>query len=117
MLAITASFVIALSGCTSNATSGNPIKASWVGHSAGKFFAEFGPPHSDTSTGSTTVYTWRGGYKHIKQKDGNSARVSCSAQLIVDTTYAIRDIRITADRQGATGSSYCEELLAKAKSS
>ena len=107
----TAIFAILLSACTTTGTPANPIEARWVGQSAGKFFARYSPPLSDTQAGSTTLYNWRGGYKRIKQQNGRSASVSCAAQITVDAAYNIRDIRITADRPGANGPSYCEELL------
>lgn len=65
-----AAFAITLSACTT-ATDGStpsftqksPVETRWVGQSAGIFFAKFGPPLSDTESGSSTVYNWRGGYK------------------------------------------------------
>tara|TARA_R110002020_G_scaffold8966_5_gene35952 strand:- start:1146 stop:1502 length:357 start_codon:yes stop_codon:yes gene_type:complete len=111
IIASTAVFAIALSACTTTSAPATPIEARWVGQSAGKYFAAYGPPISDTPVGATTLYNWRGGYNRIKLANGRTANVSCAAQLTVDADYAIRDIRITADRQGATGPSYCEELL------
>jgi hypothetical protein len=112
LVASTALLAFALSGCTSVSLSDNPINKRWVGRSAGEFFAKYNPPLSDTEAGSNTIYNWRGGYKRIKQQNGRSASVSCSAKLTVSESYVIRDITITADRPGATGPSYCEELLA-----
>jgi hypothetical protein len=111
IVASAALFAIALSACTTTGAPANPIEARWVGQSAGKFFAKYSPPISDTPSGSVTLYNWRGGYKRIKQQNGRTASVSCAAQLTVDANYNIRDIRITADRAGANGPSYCEELL------
>ncbi len=65
-----AAFAIALSACTTSTdgstpsfTQKSPVETRWVGQSAGIFFAKFGPPLSDTESGSSTVYNWRGGYK------------------------------------------------------
>lgn len=82
-----AAFAITLSACTT-ATDGStpsftqksPVETRWVGQSAGIFFAKFGPPLSDTESGSSTVYNWRGGYKKAtipakfeEGKDGKKA--------------------------------------------
>ncbi|MGW9231374.1 hypothetical protein ACWGPT_10960 [Pseudorhizobium sp. NPDC055634] len=111
IIASTAVIAIVLSACTTTRAPANPIEARWLGQSAGKFFARYSPPLSDTATGSTTLYNWRGGYQRIKLQNGRTANVSCAAQITVDADYNIRAIRITADRQGATGPSYCQELL------
>lgn len=106
-------FAVALSACTtSGGVGGNPIEARWVGRSAGEFFAKFSPPISDSSEGSSTVYNWRGGYNRIKQQNGRTASVSCSARITVSESYTIRNITIVSDRPGANGPSYCAELLA-----
>lgn len=112
LIASTTLCLLALSGCTTVGISDNPISKRWVGRSAGEFFARYSPPLSDVDAGSGTVYNWRGGYKRIKQENGRSASVSCSAKITVSDSYVIRDITITSDRPGATGPSYCEELLA-----
>ena len=111
IIASTAVIAIMLSACTTTRAPANPIEARWLGQSAGKFFARYSPPLSDMATGSTTLYNWRGGYQRIKLQNGRTANVSCAAQITVDADYNIRAIRITADRQGATGPSYCQELL------
>ena len=103
---------IALSACTTTkGVASNPIEARWVGRSAGEFFAKFSPPLSDVDDGSNTVYNWRGGYNRIKQQNGRSVSVSCSAKITVSSSYTIRDIDIVSDRPGANGPSYCTELL------
>ncbi|KQQ73967.1 MAG: hypothetical protein EON58_02925 [Alphaproteobacteria bacterium] len=102
---------LALSACTTVSEVSSPINNYWVGRSAGEFFAKFSPPLSDVDSGPTTIYNWRGGYKRIKLANGKSASVSCSAKITVSQSYTIRDISVTADRPGTTGSSYCEELL------
>lgn len=112
VLASTALFALALSACTTAGVASNPIETRWVGHSAGEFFAKFGPPLSDSDEGSMTVYNWRGGYNRIKQQNGRTASVSCSAKITVSENYVIRDIAIVSDRPGANGPSYCTELLA-----
>ncbi|MGK6317793.1 hypothetical protein [Neorhizobium sp. DT-125] len=103
---------LALSACTTVGIASNPIEARWVGRSAGEFFAKFSPPLSDSSEGSSTVYNWRGGYNRIKQQNGRTARVSCSAKITVSENYVIRDVAIVSDPPGANGPSYCTELLA-----
>jgi hypothetical protein len=103
---------IALSSCTTaKGVASNPIETRWVGRSAGEFFAKYSPPLSDYDDGSNTVYNWRGGYKRIKQQNGRSSSVSCSAKITVSSSYVIRDITIVSDRPGANGPSYCAELL------
>lgn len=102
---------LALAGCTTVSVVNSPINTRWVGHPAGEFFAKYGPPLSDTDNGSTTIYNWRGGYTRIKLQGGQSASVSCSAKVTVSSDYVVRDITVTADRPGATGPSYCAELL------
>ncbi|MGE7368463.1 hypothetical protein ACQKKX_05250 [Neorhizobium sp. NPDC001467] len=115
-LAALAAVAVALSACnTVTPLKADPIKARWVGQSAGKFFAAYSPPYSDSPSGSLTVYNWRGGYQRIKTESGKSTSVSCAATITVSSDYTIRDIRIVADRPGAKGPSYCEELLAPAQ--
>lgn len=111
IIASSAIFAIALCACTTTGGQTDPIKARWAGQSAGKFFARYSPPLSDTPAGSSTLYTWRGGYQKIRTQDGRTINASCSAQITVDQSYTIRNIRITSDRPGASGPSYCEELL------
>lgn len=111
IIATTAILAAVLTACTTTSGPANPIEARWVGQSAGKFFAAYSPPLSDTPAGSDTLYNWRGGYNRIKLQNGRTANVSCAAQLTVDADYTIRKIRITSDRHGARGPSYCEELL------
>ncbi|MBB3297828.1 hypothetical protein ACC764_31455 [Rhizobium ruizarguesonis] len=123
-----AGLAIALAGCTTIPSAGNPIEARWVGKSAGIFFAAYGPPISDSEQGSTTVYTWRGGYKTVRipakyaeGADGKrgkqiaSARTAylrCQAEITTSSDYTIRDIRTVADIPGVNGPSYCAEFLA-----
>ncbi|MGZ2482483.1 hypothetical protein ACVITL_001006 [Rhizobium pisi] len=123
-----AGLAIALAGCTTIPSAGNPIEARWVGKSAGLFFAAYGPPISDREEGSGTVYTWRGGYKTVRipakyaeGADGKrgkqiaSARTSylrCQAEITTSSDYTIRDIRTVADIPGVDGPSYCAEFLA-----
>ncbi|MFB9951510.1 hypothetical protein ACFFP0_21895 [Rhizobium puerariae] len=111
-IASTALFALALSACTTTGVASNPIESRWVGRSAGEFFAKFSPPISDSDDGSATVYNWRGGYNRIKQQNGRTGSVSCSAKITVSESYIIRDITIVSDRPGANGPSYCTELLA-----
>jgi hypothetical protein len=115
IIASTAFFALGLCACTTTpGIAANPIEARWVGRSAGEFFAKYAPPTSDIESGSSTIYSWRGGYKRIKLANGRSASVSCGAQITVSQDYTIRDIKIVADRPGTNGPSYCEELLAGA---
>lgn len=114
LIASTALLALTLASCTTVGIADNPINKRWIGHSAGEFFAKYNPPLDDISSGSSTVYSWRGGYKRIKMENGKSASVSCSAKITVSASYVIRDITITSDRPGATGPSYCQELLAGA---
>ena len=111
-IASTALLAIALSACTTaGGMTGDPINARWVGRSAGEFFAKYSPPISDSSEGSMTVYNWRGGYNRIKQSNGRTVSVSCSARITVSENYLIRDIVIVSDRPGVNSVSYCQELL------
>lgn len=120
---------MALAGCTTTGGGSprNALEEAWNGKSAGKFFAAFGPPISDTGEGSTTEYTWRGGYKNLRVpaqyaegKDGKKGKriaaaqtryLSCTVKLKVDETYTIRSITPIADRRGVNGPSYCTEFL------
>ena len=111
IIATIAFLAFAVSSCATTGSSDNPIRSRWVGRSAGEFFAKYNPPISDTAEGSSTIYNWRGGYKRIKTFSGGSASVSCSAKLTVSENYTIRDITVVSDRPGATGPSYCTELL------
>ena len=130
-----AAFAIALSACTTSTggstpsfTQKSPVETRWVGQSAGVFFAKFGPPQSDTETGSSTVYNWRGGYRKAtiparfeEGKDGKKGRqispartasLSCTVQLVVSSNYTITSVRTVSDRPGINGPSYCAEFLA-----
>ncbi len=111
VIASTALFALGLTACTTAGVGASPIEARWVGHSAGEFFAKYSPPLSDSADGSSTVYNWRGGYNRIKLQNGSTASVSCSAKITVSDNYTIRSISIVSDRPGATGPSYCTELL------
>lgn len=123
---------LALSACTTSTpisiAAKSPVETRWVGQSAGVFFAKFGPPLSDTQSGSDTVFNWRGGYKtakvpaqYAKGSDGKpgkqtaparTAYLSCTIQLTVSGDYKIRSIRTVSDRPGVNGPSYCAEFLA-----
>ena len=101
-----AAVAASLSACaTTGGSLGDPISSAWVGKSAGKFFAAYGPPLNDDGTGS--VFTWKGGYKRVRGE-----YKSCSATIAVNGDYNIRSITITGDRQGEISPSYCRELLA-----
>lgn len=100
-----AGLAASLSACATTGGGVDPISSAWVGKSAGKFFAAYGPPLSDDGTGS--VFIWKGGYKRVR---GNLK--SCSASVAVTNDYKIRSITITGDRQGEYSPSYCRELLA-----
>ena len=101
-----AAVAASLSACaTTGGSMGDPISSAWVGKSAGKFFAAYGPPLADDGTGS--VFTWKGGYKRVRGE-----YKSCSATIAVSGDYNIRSITITSDRQGEFSPSYCRELLA-----
>lgn len=122
-----AGLALALAGCTTIPSSGNSIESRWVGQSAGRFFAAFGPPISDAENGSSTIYTWRGGYKTVRipakyaegadgkrGKQISPARTSylrCQAEITTSSDYTIRSIRTVADLPGTNGPSYCAEFL------
>nr|WP_316653021.1 hypothetical protein [uncultured Gellertiella sp.] len=116
-----------LAGCTTTGgTPRNALESQWNGKSAGIFFANYGPPLSDSSEGGVTVYSWRGGYKTVhvpapaaggkKGKHGPSRTryLSCAVQLHVDEHYKIRSITAISDRPGVKGPSYCAEFLTDA---
>lgn len=123
-----AALAIALAGCTTIPTPGDPIEARWVGQSAGKFFAAYGPPLSDRDEGSSTIYSWKGGYKTVRVPakyaegaDGKRGKqiaparslyLRCQAEITTNSDYTIRDIRTVNDIPGVNGSSYCAEFLA-----
>lgn len=131
-MTLLAGLALALAGCTT--TGGAPrnaVETAWNGKSAGIFFAQFGPPASDTGDGGMTEYTWKGGYKTVrvpaKYAEGANGKkgkrlsaaqtryLSCSVKLSVDETYTIRRITTISDRPGVDGASYCAEFLAGAK--
>ena len=120
---------LALAGCTTTGGGlpANALESHWNGKSAGIFFANFGPPLSDTEEGGMTQYTWRGGYKHLRVpakfadgKDGKKGKriaaaqtryLSCTVKVSVDDSYTIRAIKPISDRAGLNGPSYCAEFL------
>jgi hypothetical protein len=139
-----AGLMLALAGCNTISMPAmpttNPVSARWVGQSAGRFFASYGPPISDHDDGGGRVYNWRGGYKTVKisgedAKKGRSAggrlhlagdaakgkaagghlRLSCKADITTSSDYVIRSIHITGDMPSGTSGSYCTELLAPAE--
>jgi hypothetical protein len=111
-----AGLMLALAGCNTismpSMPKSDPISQRWVGQSAGRFFATFGPPISDHDDGGGRVYTWRGGYKSVKLAAGGRVRLSCKADITTSSDYVIRSIRITGDMPSGTSGSYCTELLA-----
>lgn len=122
-----AGLALALAGCTTTGAAKNPIEARWNGQQAGAFFAKFGPPATDTETGGSTLYIWRGGYKNrtvpaVYEDLGNGKKgklvtparteyLRCEVQLTVSPDYTIRGIRTVVDKRTG-GKSYCEEFLA-----
>jgi len=123
-----AGLALTLAGCTTVGPARNSVEARWKGQPAGVFFAAFGPPQSDVSSGDMTVYSWKGGYKKRtipaqfaegengkKGKKIASARtefLSCSVQLNVSSDYVIRSITVLGDIKKSSGPSWCEEFLA-----
>jgi hypothetical protein len=128
-----AALALALAGCTTVGPARNAVEARWSGQPAGVFFAAFGPPQSDVSSGDTTVYSWKGGYKKRtipaqfaegangkKGKKIAAARtefLSCSVQLSVSSDYVIRSIKVLGDVKKSSGPSWCEEFLVGQKAS
>ena len=128
-----AALALALAGCTTVSPARNAVEARWKGQPAGVFFAAFGPPQSDVSSGDMTVYSWKGGYKKRtipaqfaegangkKGKKIAAARtefLSCSVQLSVSSDYVIRSIKVLGDVKKSSGPSWCEEFLAGQKAS
>ncbi|WP_283195149.1 hypothetical protein [Rhizobium sp. AN80A] len=126
-----AGLAIALAGCTTIPTAADPISSRWVGQSAGKFFAAYGPPLTDADTGSGNVYTWKGGYKTVnvpaKYADGTEGKrgkqiaparkqyLRCQVEITTNADYTIRTIRVSGDIPGVNGPSYCAEFLAPAQ--
>ena len=122
-----AALSLLLAGCATTGAPGNPVEARWLGKPAGTFFAKFGPPASDVESGSSTIYSWKGGSKTVRvpakyaETDGKKGKklapagtsyLSCSLRLTTSEDYVIRDITILGDRPGVSGKSYCAELLA-----
>ncbi len=126
-----AGLALALAGCTTVGPARNAVEARWKGQPAGVFFAAFGPPQSDVSSGDMTVYSWKGGYKKRtipaqfaegengkKGKKIASARtefLSCSVQLNVSSDYVIRSIQVLGNVKKSSGPSWCDEYLASDK--
>ena len=90
----------------------NAVEARWKGQSAGPFFAQFGPPASDTVSGDQTLYTWRGGRRESLGNGKRGPWQSCSVQLTVSSDYTIRAVRILGDRPTSKGRTFCEDFLA-----
>ena len=126
-----AGLALALGSCTTAPVGGKPnaLETRWNGQQAGIFFAKFGPPVSDQTTGASTIYTWRGGYKNrtvaAKYADAKGGKkgallsparteyLRCEVQLTVSPDYVIRSVRPIVDKPGMNGGpSYCEEFLA-----
>lgn len=126
-----AGLAIALAGCTTIPSAGDPVAARWNGQSAGKFFAAYGPPLSDAENGSSVVYSWKGGYKTVrvpaKYAEGDNGKrgkqtapartmyLRCQAEITTNSDYTIRSIRTVNDMPGESGKSYCAEFLAPAQ--
>lgn len=126
-----AGLLLALAGCTTTGIASNPVEARWNGQPAGGFFAAYGPPIADVEQGSSTLYSWRGGYKTVKVpaqyaegKDGKKGKriaaaktvyMRCEVKLTVSDDYVIRNIETVSDRPGVTTPSYCGEFLGAAK--
>lgn len=125
---IFAGTALALASCTTTSIAPkNPVETRWVGQSAGSFFAQFGPPASDTAQGNQTLYTWKGGYKttrvaaqYAKGEDGKRGKqiapaktvyLSCGILLTTNEDYTITKVTLTSDRPGVNGPSYCAEFL------
>jgi hypothetical protein len=121
---LTAGLALALAGCTTTEGSGimpaakkNAVEARWNGQPAGKFFAQFGPPINDVQAGSSTIYTWRGGFRNRKVPvDGKSKAtrtqyLSCQVNLTVSSDYVIQSIKTIADRPYQNGKTWCETFL------
>lgn len=118
---------LALALALSPAHATSKLKARWVGEEAGKFFAAYGPPTSDMSDGSKTVYGWRGGYSSrkiaaVKDKKGKvvtrarTERLVCQVKLTVDKKYHIAKIEVLVDKPGINGGpTWCEQFLDAAK--
>lgn len=119
---LTAGLALALAGCTTTGqmpsiSKKNAVETRWEGKPAGQFFAKFGPPINDVQSGSSTLYTWRGGYKTRKvASEGNKKAtrtqyLSCQVDLTVSSDYVIQGVKIVADRQLDGGKTWCEEFL------
>ncbi|MBC2772809.1 hypothetical protein H6M51_08045 [Rhizobium sp. AQ_MP] len=127
-----AALCLAVAGCTTvGGAPKNEIEARWNGQQAGAFFAKFGPPAADVASGTSTLYTWRGGYKtrvvpatYEDLGDGKRGKMltrarteylRCEVQLTVSSDYVIRGVRTVVDRPGTQGGkSYCAEFLTAA---
>ena len=84
------------------------LEQRWIGQSAGRFFAAYGPPLRDMEAADgTTLYSWRGGYINRKV---------CQVEIGVNSNYEIRKIRTVVDRKDPKGGpSHCEKFLDAAK--
>lgn len=126
---LTVLLCLVAAGCTTTTgTPKNEIESRWNGQQAGAFFAKFGPPVSDAASGTSTLYTWRGGFNTrvvpaTYEDLGNGKRgklltrarteyLRCEVQLTVSSDYVIRGVRTVVDRPGTNGGkSYCAEFL------
>ncbi|MDF1632161.1 hypothetical protein [Mycoplana sp. MJR14] len=104
--ALLAGLALAVTGCTSVAPSAptTPLESRWIGHTAGEFFAAYGPPINDVAgSNGLTLYSWRGGFIN---------RRACQVELGVSEDYRIRKIRTVVDRKDPKGGpSHCERVL------
>ncbi len=121
---LTAGLALALAGCTTTSGGGvlpaaktSAMETRWVGQPAGKFFAQFGPPINDVQSGSSTIYTWRGGYKtrkiaaEGKTKTTRTQYLSCQVDLTVSSDYVIKSIKAVGDRPYQDGKTWCDTFL------
>ncbi|PTM98539.1 hypothetical protein [Mycoplana dimorpha] len=108
--ALLASLALAVTGCiTATPTApATALEQRWIGQSAGRFFAAYGPPLRDMEAADgTTLYSWRGGYINRKV---------CQVEIGVNSNYEIRKIRTVVDRKDPKGGpSHCEKFLDAAK--
>lgn len=126
-----AGLAMTVAGCTTTASlSGDALSKRWVGTEAGKFFAAYGAPVSDETSGSTTTYVWRGGYRNRHtpaqyKGEGKSRKLIarahteylvCQVKVTVGADYMIKSIDATVDKPGTDGGpTWCEQTLDAAK--
>lgn len=134
-LTAAAVLAIAISGCISNTETQQKLSSAWAGRPADEFFIKNGPPNSTHRLdGGGAIYSWSGGHESYSLPGASTTtfspswggatvatttttapsklNISCSAQIVTDSSGRIQEIRLTKDTIGAWQLSRCNEIFA-----